>query len=77
MMDKLKGLLDRNVTALCERERYFTAAFLAARNLLDRAHAHDAGLAFPSGEVCGPQGCSCGDRGCLHAVAWKIYTYKG
>lgn len=74
-MERLRDLLDANTAALCERERYFTASFRAARNLLDAAHAGNVGLEFPSGAVCGPGGCSCGDRGCLHSVAWRIFTH--
>lgn len=74
-MERLKALLDKNCASLCAAERYFTASFIAARQLLDGAHADNVGLQFPSGAVCGPHGCSCGDKGCLHAIAWKIYTY--
>lgn len=72
-MDRLKTMLDANVASLCEKERYFAPAFQAARNLLDSATAHNGGLAFPSGAVAGPQGCSCGNRACLHQVAWRIF----
>ena len=72
-MKTLTPMIERNLAALCEKERYFAPAFMAARNLLDAAHASNGGLMFPSGAVCGPQGCSCGDRACLHAVAWRVF----
>jgi hypothetical protein len=76
-MDRLKKLLDGNLAALCEQERYFTASFIAARQLLDGAQIGNGGILFPSGSLAGPRGCSCGDRGCLHAIAWRIFTYEG
>lgn len=74
-MERLSKMLDRNVAALCEQERYFTASFIAARQLLDGAHVGNGGLLFPSGSLVGPRGCSCGDRACLHQVAWRIYSH--
>jgi hypothetical protein len=72
-MDKLKTLLDHNLTALCEAEPYFAPNFAAARVLLDAAKAGNGGLTFGA-TTCGPHGCSCGNRACLHQTAWRVYV---
>lgn len=74
-MHRLANMFDRNVAAMCAKERYFAPAFHAARNLLDNVLADNTGLHFPSGAIAGPHGCSCGNRACLHQVAWRIYNY--
>lgn len=66
--------LDRNLAALCAKERFFTPTFTAARNLLDAAWADNTGLHFPMGDIAGPHGCTCGNRGCLHQVAWRVWN---
>lgn len=73
--DLMQAMLDRNLAALCEKERYFAPSFHAARNLLDAALVSNTGLLFPSGAIAGPHGCTCGNRGCLHLVGWRIYAY--
>jgi hypothetical protein len=74
-MERLKALLDANAAALTEQEPYFAANFAAARIILDGARAHNVGLTWASGAVCGAHGCSCGNKGCLHVTAWRIYDY--
>lgn len=67
-------LIDRNLAALCERERWFAETFLAARRMLEYAIVGNGGIVFASGATCGPEGCSCGNPACLHRVGWRLYT---
>lgn len=75
-MNRLAAMLDRHLALLCAAECYFAPNFHAARVLLMGAKAHNAGLAWSSGAVCGTHGCSCGNRGCLHQTAWRVYCGK-
>jgi len=74
MTGKTLHLIDRNLAALCEKERYFAPTFQAARRMLDHAIVGNGGIVFSSGATCGPNGCSCGNPACLHRVAWRLYT---